>query len=327
MSATVIVPAWNGAARLARLLPSLGTSSQVIVVDNGSTDDTEELLTTRFSDVDVLRLPRNEGFSRAVNRAAREASGDVLVLVNDDCVCEAGFVERLAGAVDTGRSAVMAAGILLETADTSLIDSAGMELDDTLLVFDYLNGQPVAALDAAPPPLGPSGAAAAFERAAFLDAGGFDERLFAYWEDVDLALRLRLLGATCAIAPNARAVHQHSATLGSGSSRKNYLCGFGRAYVLRKWGVLAGARRLTVPAREVAICSAQLALDHTVSGFAGRVAGWRAAATAGRQAYPEAVAGARRTLREELVRRRERRRRLRAGRPSKASDARLKSRG
>ena len=92
-------------------------------------------------------------------------------------------------------------------------------------------------------PLGPSGAAAAFDRAAFLECGGFDERLFAYWEDVDLVLRLRLAGARCVLVPDARAVHSHSATLGSGSARKNYLTGFGRGYVLRKWGVLSGQAR------------------------------------------------------------------------------------
>ena len=71
-----------------------------------------------------------------------------------------------------------------------------MELDRTLLVFDYLNGEPrlAARRAASPDPIGPSAAAAAFDRAAFLAAGGFDERLFAYWEDVDLVLRLRRRG-------------------------------------------------------------------------------------------------------------------------------------
>ena len=79
-----------------------------------------------------------------------------------------------------------------------------MQLDRTLLVFDYLNGEPVACLDdGVPDPIGPSGAAAAFDRTAFLSAGGFDENLFAYWEDVDLVLRMRLEGARCALARDA----------------------------------------------------------------------------------------------------------------------------
>ena len=316
MTATVVVPSWNGADRLSRLLPSLGDSAQVLVVDNGSSDGTTELLATRFPDVDVLRLQRNEGFSRAVNRAALVAAGDVLVLVNDDCVCEPSFVERLAAAVDPGASAVMAAGVLLEAGDPGIVDTAGMELDDTLLVFDYLNGLPVSALDGAAAPLGPSGAAAAFDRSAFLGVGGFDERLFAYWEDVDLVLRLRRAGAVCATAYDARAVHSHSATLGSGSARKNYLVGFGRGYVLRKWDVVHGRRAAAVVPRELAICAAQLAVDRTTSGFTGRLAGWRAARNAEACAYPAELAGTRRGLLAELRRRGDRRRRLRAARPT-----------
>ena len=95
-----------------------------------------------------------------------------------------------------------------------------------------------------PNPLGPSGAAAAYLNDAFWEAGGFDERIFAYWEDVDLALSLRTLGYKCALARRAIGTHAHSATLGSGSPRKNYLMGFGRGYVLRKWGVWSPACRL-----------------------------------------------------------------------------------
>lgn len=311
MSTSVIVAAWNGADRLARLLPSLGSSTEVIVVDNGSTDGTSEFLRRRFPDVHVVALSRNEGFSRAVNRAARLAAGDALVLVNDDCVCYPGFAEMLAAGLDPGRSTVMAAGVLLESGDPTIIDTAGIELDDTLLVFDHLNGSPLDALDSACPPFGPSGAAAAFDRSAFVEVGGFDERLFAYWEDVDLALRLRLVGAKCTLAPLARALHEHSATLGSGSSRKNYLTGFGRGYILRKWGVLEGRRWMRVLPREVAICAAQVVVDRTVSGVTGRVKGWLAAEN--EYDYPQTVVGRRGPgLRIEMGRRRRRRRRLRA---------------
>jgi GT2 family glycosyltransferase len=309
MSASVLVASWNGARRLERLLPSLDGEAQVIVVDNGSTDGTGDLLARRFPHVDVIARPRNEGFSRAVNLAARAAEGDALVLVNDDCVCRPGFVAALAGALDPGDGVAMAAGVLLEARNPGIVDSAGMELDDTLLVFDYLNGRPVAALDELPaPPVGPSGAAAAFDRDAFLELGGFDEALFAYWEDVDLVLRLRAAGASCALVPEARALHDHSATLGSGSRAKNYLTGFGRGYVLRKWGVVSGRRGVAALAREAGICAAQLVVDRTVSGATGRLAGWRAAEPG---AYPSAEATlARRGLADELHRRVVRRRRL-----------------
>jgi hypothetical protein len=187
-----------------------------------------------------------------------------------------------------------------------------MELDDTLLVFDYLNGRPVSVLDEAPtPPIGPSGAAAAFDRDVFLGIGGFDEALFAYWEDVDLVLRLRAAGASCRLVPEARALHDHSATLGSGSRAKNYLTGFGRGYVLRKWGVVAGKRGAAALGREAGICVAQLAVDRNASGIVGRIAGWRAASEAQCRAFPATIVPlTRRGLAGELHRRIVRRRRL-----------------
>ena len=70
-----------------------------------------------------------------------------------------------------------------------------MEVDPTLLGYDYMNGMPVSALGRAADPIGPSAAAAAFDRATYLTAGGFDEGMFAYWEDVDLVLRMLAEGA------------------------------------------------------------------------------------------------------------------------------------
>ena len=306
MTATVIVPTWNGAGRVARLLPSLDGDAQVIVVDNGSSDGTADVV-GRFPDVELLSLPRNEGFSRAVNRAAAAAEGDAIVLVNDDCVCSPGFAAGLAAAIDPARSVVMAAGVLVEAANAELIDSAGIELDSTLLVLDYLNGRPVSVLEAgAKPPVGPAGAAAAFDREAFLAVDGFDEALFAYWEDVDLVLRLRLAGGRCALVPEARAVHEHSATLGSGSARKNYLTGFGRGYVFRKWSGPSARRLPRALAYDLLVCAGQAVVDRNLAGVRGRVHGFRAAAGVARHPFPAdalSPAGTAATLGRRLRRR------------------------
>jgi N-acetylglucosaminyl-diphospho-decaprenol L-rhamnosyltransferase len=315
VNASVVVPTVNGVGRIGRLLESLGDrpGAEVIVVDNGSRDGTRKLVEESFPWVRLLALPRNEGFSRAVNLAARQAEGEALVLVNDDCVCEPGFVERLVAALDPANGTVMSAGVLVEAARPRVIDTAGMELDRTLLVFDYLNGSPVSILDGlVAPPIGPSAAAAAFDRSAFLEVGGFDERLFAYWEDVDLVLRLRRLGGRCALAATARGLHAHSATLGPGSARKDYLTGFGRGYLLRKWGVLTPRRLPLVLVRELVICTGQLAVDRTAAGIRGRLVGLRTP-SAERHAYPAEIdeLTAADGLARTLLRRA--RRRLRAG--------------
>ena len=72
---------------------------------------------------------------------------------------------------------------------------------------------------------------------AFRELGGFDEALFAYWEDVDLALRFREAGWRCVLASGARALHKHGQTLGAASPAARRLEAFGRGYVLAKYRV------------------------------------------------------------------------------------------
>ena len=313
--ASVIVPTLGG-ERLGRMLASVASPDyETIVVDNGSAGAVAAAC-GGLPGVEVVELDRNLGYTRAVNLGVRRAGGERVVLLNDDCICDPGFVDAITAPIDPAAGVVMAAGVMRDWRDPSLIDSAGMELDRTLLVFDYLNGEPLSRLDSGvPDPVGPSAAAAGFDRATFLSVGGFDERLFAYWEDVDLVLRLRRLGFRCALAPNARGDHEHSATLGSGSARKNYLMGYGRGYLLRKWGVLTPRRVPAVLARELALCAGQAVLDRNLAGIRGRVQGYRA--TTAPQRYPgglelERASGAIETLRRRAARRR----RLRAAIPN-----------
>ncbi|HXF00917.1 MAG TPA: glycosyltransferase family 2 protein [Solirubrobacterales bacterium] len=314
--ATVIVATVTGGPRLTRMLESLGDRPRevdILVVDNASADPGVARLGSRIAGVEVIRMERNVGYTRAVNLAARQARGEAIVLLNDDCVCDPGYVESIVEPLDPSAGVTMAAGVMREERDPARIDTAGMQLDRTLLVFDYLNGEPVECLGRMPDPIGPSGAAAAFDREAFLSAGGFDENLFAYWEDVDLVLRMRLDGFRCALAREATGVHHHSATLGSGSRRKNYLTGFGRGYMLRKWSVLSSPRRLArALLDDGTICLGQAVMDRNVGGVRGRLDGLRAAPP-GRGFPTAALAGA--TIppgrRSTLGRRLRRRRRLR----------------
>jgi N-acetylglucosaminyl-diphospho-decaprenol L-rhamnosyltransferase len=241
---TVVIPTFEACDLLRDALASLERQTvrpEVIVVDNASSDGTPELVPREFPSVRLLRNERNLGFGRAVNRGAAEATGEILVLVNNDVVCEPDFVERIAEPF--AESLVgMAAGVLLQAAAPDRIDSAGVEVDPTLRSFDYLWNEPAGALAEAGDPLGPCGGAAAYRLAAFRAAGGFDESFFAYWEDVDLALRLRAAGWQCRLVPDARAVHRHGATLGASSPAARRLEAFGRGYVLAKHRVRRGPR-------------------------------------------------------------------------------------
>lgn len=274
---TVYIPTLNGGENLCRCLESLERQTVaplVVVADNGEGEGSAAMLAERFPEVNRVGFGRNLGFGNALNRAIREVGDGPVVLLNDDAVAEPQLIEELLAA--SGRAELVAA-VLLSERDPTRIDSAGVVVDQTLMAFDHLCGQPVEALETASGPMGPTGGAALYDRDAFEAVGGFDERIFLYYEDVDLALRMRGEGARCALAPAARAVHGYSLTLGAGSARKHAMTGWSRGYLMRRYGITArpslAAQAL---AREAAICAGQLLRSRTLAGARGRIDGWRA---------------------------------------------------
>jgi GT2 family glycosyltransferase len=277
MRPALYIPNHNGAQRLAATLESLRAQSRpvdVVVADNGSTDGSLELLRERFSEVDLVENGANLGFGPALNRAAAEHPGDPMILLNNDAVAAPRFVEALLDAHATGAESV--AGVLTQERDPRLIDSAGVVADRTLMGFDYLHGEPLSAAAGAADPLGPTGGAALYSKRAFDAVGGFDERIFLYYEDLDLALRIAAAGARCQLAPAATAVHAYSASLGARSGAKFARTGWSRGYMLRRYGVMrrpsAALRALTC---EAVLCAGQIVSDRSSAGLRGRIRGWR----------------------------------------------------
>jgi GT2 family glycosyltransferase len=292
MQPTIYIPNYDGSARLELLLESLAGQThacRTVVVDNGSVDGSTTMTRTRFPRAEVLEIGRNLGFGRALNKAIALYGGDPLLLLNNDVRCDPGFVEAMLAEHRSG--AEMVAGVLVHEHSPGLIDSAGIVADSrTLMAFDYLNGCPVDTAIGAPPPLAPSGGAALYDRAAFERAGGFDERIFAYYEDLDLGLRLRSSGALCALAERATARHSYSATLRHDPGAKYALTGWGRAYMLRRYGVLASlSRALRTMLCEAVICSGQVVLDRTFRGIGGRLRGWHDASGLPERQLPDGL--------------------------------------
>jgi N-acetylglucosaminyl-diphospho-decaprenol L-rhamnosyltransferase len=208
----------------------------VFVVDNASTDGTAEFLRERWPLVHVISFSENRGFGKAVNAGVAAASSRTVILLNNDIVCTPSFLERLVGVLDPGRGVVMGAPVLVRLGDEGRIDTAGIVIDRTLHGFNHLYGESVDLLRGDLfDPLAPCGGAAAFDRAAFLDVGGFDPAIFFYVEDVDLAIRCVGRGWQCRLAPNALAVHAHSQVLGDGSRAKNRRTAWGRGYIVGKY--------------------------------------------------------------------------------------------
>ncbi len=277
MQTAVYIPNYNGAQRIGRALRSLREQSrpvEVVVADNGSTDDSVALLREQFGEVKLVELDRNAGFGPAINRAVAEHPADSVILLNNDAEAEPRFVEALLDQLGDGVGSV--AGVLLQERSPGLIDSAGVVADRTLMGFDYLHGESAEAALGAADPLGPTGGAALYRRESFEAVGGFDERIFLYYEDLDLALRLAAAGTRCRLAGEARALHAYSASLGAGSGRKFAHTGWSRGYMLRRYGVMSRPRpALRALACEGAICCGQLVMDRTAKGLGGRLRGWR----------------------------------------------------
>jgi N-acetylglucosaminyl-diphospho-decaprenol L-rhamnosyltransferase len=282
----VYIPNFDGGEHLPRALESLRAQTvevDVVVVDNGSTDGSDRMVAERFPEATLLALGENLGFGPALNRAIAAHPADQVILFNNDAAAEPRFVEALLDELGAGVDSV--AGVLVQERDPGLIDSAGVIADRTLMGFDHLHGEPLAAAAGGPDPLGPTGGAALYRREALAAVGGFDERIFLYYEDLDLALRLAARGGRCRLAGEARALHAYSASLGAASGAKYARTGWSRGYMLRRYGVMRDPRlALRALACEGAICAGQLLRDRTAAGLGGRVRGYRAGAGLEREA-------------------------------------------
>jgi GT2 family glycosyltransferase len=217
VNVAVVVPNWNGRRWLEGLLGSLAAQTlapvEVLVVDNGSTDGSLELL-AEHPEVRVLPLGENTGFAVAANRGIAAAQAPYVALVNTDVELVEDWLERMVAALDAAPEAASVACKMVDLGDPAVLYDAGDVLRRDGVCeqrgrFERDEGQ----FDAPGDVFAACAGAALYRRDAVLAAGGFDERFFAYLEDVDLGLRLRLAGWTCRYEPAAVARHA-----GEGSS-------------------------------------------------------------------------------------------------------------
>jgi GT2 family glycosyltransferase len=224
----VIVPSWNSAGLLPRCLASIegqGEGVEVLVVDNGSSDGSLAFL--EREGVRHVSLPRNVGFARAVNLGVAEVRAGLVLPLNADTVLEAGAIAGLreALAADAGLGGVQPRLLQLEDgvemeAPSARLYSAGQALtrDGRALELGtgeaqgevHLHGREI---------FGVCGAACLLRRELFDRLGGYDERYFAFYEDVDLNVRARIAGWGFAYVPEAVVWHLGNASWQAGFAR------------------------------------------------------------------------------------------------------------
>lgn len=278
-SIDVVVPTFDGWDLTRRCLVRLREQTAphvVIVADNASTDGTPERVRAEFPEVRIVELERNLGFPAACNHGVAAGEGEVVVLLNNDVECPPDFLERLVSPFADERVGMVAGVLVRPGADE--IDSVGLTADATLSGFARLDGRPLQeAASGRPVVTGPSGGAAAYRRSAWESAGGLDEQIFIYAEDLDLAFRLRVAGWSAAVAADAVAVHLGSVTMGLRSPWQRYQAGFSRGYLLRRYGVLRGSAAARALVTEAVVVVGDAVISRDVSAARGRLAGWRAA--------------------------------------------------
>jgi GT2 family glycosyltransferase len=229
VTVAVLIVNWNGGQLLKHCLESLEHQRRrpdhVIVVDNASTDDSLALaaawlapanLANRRNTIQLIRLNENVGFARANNIAARAAHRfDALALLNPDAFADPGWLEALVRAADDQLSvAAFASRMRLDSAP-ELLDGAGDSYHPSGRAWRNGHGVPsVEWPEARAEVFAPCAAAALYRREAFEAVGGFDERYFCYFEDVDLGFRLRLRGFRTLYVPDASVRHVSSAVGG-----------------------------------------------------------------------------------------------------------------
>jgi N-acetylglucosaminyl-diphospho-decaprenol L-rhamnosyltransferase len=249
----------------------------VIVSDNGDSGETAERVGREWPAVRLIRSTERLSFAAACNRGASAGDGEVVLLLNNDVYCRPDWLERLIAPLKAEPRTGSAACLLVRPGEHT-IDSVGLCADRTLAGFPRLEGLPVArASDARPSLAGPAGAAGAYRRTAWEQVGGLDEAIFAYSEDLDLALRLRAAGWGAAVVPEAVGVHLGSATHGHRTAWQRRHAGFARGYLLRRYGVLRSRQAMRTLTTEAAVALGDAVLSRDLAAISGRLAGWRSA--------------------------------------------------
>jgi len=296
-------------ASVTAALSLLDCPSELVVVDNGSTDGCTELVRRRFPAARALRLERNLGFSAAANLGIRSSNGDWVMLVNDDVTLDRQAVAKLLQAGARSADIGSVAPQIRFAAAPEVIGSAGIEVDRLGVSYDRLIGRPMASCGKEEREVfGTSAAAGCYRRRMLEELGGFDESFFAYLEDV-VAWRARMRGWRCVHVPTAVAYHHLSATAGHGSPFKYFLQGRNRVRLLAKNAV---GRQLTarlpeILFHELAYVAFVALRRRTLSPLRGRLRGlweWRRYQRVGREDRCEIPLADRSGLRAALVRNR-----------------------
>ena len=258
MRIAVIILNWNGEKLLEEFLPSVcantpDTIAEVIVADNGSTDNSIALLEEKFPQVRIIRLEQNWGYAEGYNRAICQVTHDYVVLLNSDVEVTSGWLEPMLAYCDAHPTVVACQPKVRAYNNRNYFEHAGAAggyLDRYGYpycrgrIFDEVeddHGQ----YDNIVPIFWATGAALFIRRESYIDIGGLDANFFAHMEEIDLCWRLQLTGGRIMAIPQSVIYHVGGASLDASNPRKRYLNFRNNLLMMHKnMPRLSGQRRL-----------------------------------------------------------------------------------
>ncbi len=231
---SIVIPNWNGADWLGACIKALERQTyqdfELILVDNGSTDGSENLVKSNKFPVRIKKLDRNYLFAIAVNHGIKLSQAEYVVLLNNDTEPEPGWLTALVKALDEHPEYGIGAAKMLHSRDRTKINTAGDGFSVYGIPFARWADKTDGPEYGQPGPVFAASAGAAIYRRRMLeDLGRFDERFLMYCEDVDLSFRAQLAGYQVLFVPTARVYHH------VGASTKRKFSGFGHYYSTRNF--------------------------------------------------------------------------------------------
>ncbi|HBU63670.1 MAG: glycosyl transferase [Oceanicaulis sp.] len=215
---TVIIVAYNSGAYLQPCVDALSRQSfedfEAVIVDNASTDGAVEALSLPDDRFRVDRPGENLGFAGANNRVARAVTSPWIALLNPDTRVAPDWLEALMRGHEAWPDCPAFGSTQLRLDEPDILDGAGDVWFAGGVAWRALEGRPVQDNPPDGETFAPCGAAAFYDRARFVELGGFDERFFCYCEDVDYGYRVRLTGQVCIQLTDAVVYHAGSGTTG-----------------------------------------------------------------------------------------------------------------
>ena len=228
--ASIVIPNLNGQKYLRDCIDSLycidfpRQDYEIIIVDNASSDNSCEFIRSTYPDVILIQAEQNLGFAGGCNLGIKNASGEYIVLLNNDTAVDVNWLKELVAVVDRDKEVAIVGSKLLFKDNPGEIQNAASYMTNRGDGGDLGSHQPdEGQYDTIREAMAACGASMLIRRTLIEDIGALDEDFFAYYEDMDLCYRTRLYGKKIVFTSKSVVYHIHSATSGEWSPTFTFL--------------------------------------------------------------------------------------------------------